>query len=66
MSTALILLSDLDTQPYAQEMKNELGYGIFTCLENSIYAYSPPADGEDTNGMIRVYRLSHPEKAPTG
>ncbi len=66
MSTALILLSDLDTQPYAQEMKNELGYSIFTCHEDSIYAYSPPADGEDTNGMIRVYRLSHPEKAPTG
>ena len=66
MSTALILLSDLDTQPYAQEVKNELGYNVFTCHENSIYAYSPSSDGENTNGMIRIYRMTAPQKSPTG
>ena len=66
MSTALILLSDLDTQPSAQEVNNELIYSIFTCHENSIYAYSPPTDGEDTNGRIRVYRLTESQEGPTG
>ncbi len=66
MSTALILLSDLDVQPYAQEVKNELGYNVFTCYGKSIYAYSPPADGEDTNGRIRVYRLTEPQESSTG
>ena len=66
MSTALILLSDLDTHPYAQEAKNELGYNIFTCHGNSIYSYLSPADGEDTNGSIRVYRLTEPQETPTG
>ena len=56
MSTALILLSDLDAQPYAQEVKNELGYNVFTCYGKSIYAYSSSADDQDTNGSIRVYR----------
>ena len=63
MSTALILLSDLSIQPSAQEMKNELGYNTFTGLEMSVYEYSPPADDEDTNGWIRVYRLIDPQKA---
>ena len=66
MSTALILLSDLSTQPSAQEVKNELRYSIFTCHGNSIYAYSSPVEGEDTNGKIRVYRLTEPQEAPTG
>ena len=66
MSTALILLSDLDVQPSAQEVKNELGYNIFTCYGKSIYMYSSSTDGEDTNGRIRVYRLTEPEEAPTG
>ena len=66
MSTALILLSDLDTQPYAQEMKNELGYNVFTCYGKSIYMYSSSADDEDTNGSIRVYRLNEPQRSPNG
>ena len=66
MSTALILLSNLSVQPYAQEVKNELGYNVFTGYGKSIYAYSPPADGEDTNGRIRVYRLTEPQEAPAG
>ena len=66
MNTALILLSDLDAQPSAQEVKNELGYNAFTCHGQSVYMYSPPTDGEDTNGRIRVYRLIAPQKSPTG
>ncbi len=66
MSTALILLSGLDMQPSAQEVKNELGYNIFTCYGKSIYMYSSSTDGEDTNGRIRVYRLTEPQEAPTG
>ncbi len=66
MSTALILLSDLDVEPSAQELKNELRYNIFTSHGKSIYTYSSSADGEDTNGRIRVYRLTEPEEAPTG
>ncbi len=66
MSTALILLSDLDVEPSAQELKNELRYNIFTSHGKSIYAYSSSADGEGTNGRIRVYRLIAPRKAPTG
>ena len=64
MSTALILLSDLNTRPSAQEVKNELGYNIFTSHGKSIYAYSSSADGEDTNGRIRVYRLVNPHESP--
>ena len=59
-STALILLSDLNMQTSIQEIKNELGYNIFTSHGMHIYEYSPPSDGEDTNGIIRVYRLSDP------
>lgn len=66
MSTALILLSDLDTQPSAQKMQNELRYNVFTCHGMSVYMYSPPTDGEATNGKIRVYRLTEPEEVPTG
>ncbi|MCE2435673.1 MAG: 6-bladed beta-propeller [Candidatus Latescibacteria bacterium] len=66
MSTALILLSDLDVEPSAQELKNKLRYNVFTSHGKSIYAYSSSADGEDTNGRIRVYRLTEPEEAPTG
>ena len=66
MSTALILLSDLDVQPYAQEVKNELGYNVFTCYGNSIYAYSSSADDQDANGRIRVYRLTESQEGPTG
>ena len=64
MSTALILLSDLDMEPSAQELKNELGYNVFTSYGKSIYAYSSSADGEDTNGRIRVYRLVNPHESP--
>ena len=64
MSTALILLSDLDMEPSAQELKNELRYNIFTSHGKSIYAYSSSADGEDTNGRIRVYRLINPHESP--
>ena len=66
MSTALILLSNLSVQPYAQEVKNELGYNIFTCYGKSIYMYSSSADDEDTNGSIRVYRLTEPQGSPNG
>ena len=66
MSTALILLSDLNTQPYAQEMKNELGYNVFTCYGKFIYMYSSSVDDEDTNGSIRVYRLTESQISPTG
>ncbi len=66
MSTALIFLSDLNTQPSAQEVKNELRYNIFTCHGQSVYEYVSPADGEDTNGRIRVYRLTEPQESPTG
>ncbi len=62
-STALILLSDLDAQPSVQELKNELGHYVFTCHGQSVYMYSPPTDGEDANGRIRVYRLIDPQKA---
>lgn len=65
-STALILLSNLSVQPSIQEVKNELGHYVFTCHEQSVYMYSPPTHGEDTNGRIRVYRLIAPQKAPTG
>ena len=64
MSTALILLSDLDMEPSAQELKNELRYNVFTSYGKSIYAYSSSADGEDTNGRIRVYRLVNPHESP--
>ena len=64
MSTALILLSDLDMEPSAQELKNELRYNVFTSHGKSIYAYSSSADGEDTNGRIRVYRLVNPHESP--
>lgn len=64
-STGLILLSGLDVQPSAQKIKNELGYNIFTCYGMHIYEYSPPKDDEDTNGSIRVYRLTEPQGSPT-
>ena len=57
MSTGLILLSDLDTQPSAQEIKNELGYNSFTCHGMYVYEYSSPDVSEDTNGRISIYRL---------
>ena len=63
-STGLILLSDLSEQPSVQELKNELGHTVFTCHGMSVYMYSPPTDGEDTNGRIRVYRLIDSPKAP--
>ena len=65
-STALILFSDLSVDPYAQEMKNELRYNIFTCQGISIYEYLSPADDEDTNGKIRIYRLIDTPESPTG
>ncbi len=66
-STSLILFSDLSVQPSAQEIKNKLGlYDVFTCHEMFVYSYVPPTDGEDTNGRIFVYRLSDPQKTPTG
>ena len=64
VNTALILLSDLDMEPSAQELKNELRYNIFTSHGKSIYAYSSSADGEDTNGRIRVYRVINPHESP--
>ena len=64
-STAFILFSGLSAEPYAQEMKNELRYNIFTCQGMSIYEYLPPADDEDTNGRIRIYRLSDTPASPT-
>ena len=64
VNTALILLSDLDVEPSAQELKNELRYNIFTSHGKYIYAYSSSADGEDTNGRIRVYRLIDPHESP--
>ena len=64
MSTALILLSDLDVEPSAQELKNKLRYNVFTSHGKSIYAYSSSADGGDTNGRIRVYRLINPHESP--
>ena len=63
MNTALILLSDLSVQPSEKKIKNKLGYNAFICHEMSVYEYSPPADDEDTNGKIRVYRLINPQKA---
>lgn len=66
MSTALILLSDPSVQPSAQEVKNEFGYNIFTCHGMSVYMYSSPTDGEDTNGRVRVYRLINPHESPAG
>lgn len=65
-STAFILFSDLSVEPYAQEMKNELRYNIFTCQGMSIYEYLSPADGEDTNGRIRIYRFIDTPESPTG
>ncbi len=64
-STELILLSGLDVQPSVQKIKNELGYNIFTCYGTHIYEYSPPKDDEDTNGSIRVYRLTESQGSPT-
>lgn len=64
VNTALILLSDLDVEPSAQELKNELRYNIFTSYGKYIYAYSSSADGEDTNGRIRVYRVINPHESP--
>ena len=66
MSTAFILLSDMGVQLDAQEVKNNLGYNSFTCHGMSVYQYSSPAVSEDTNGRIRVYRLTEPQEAPTG
>ncbi len=66
MSTALILLSDLDTQPSAQEMQNELRHNIFTSHGKSIYMYSPPNDSANMNGRVRIYRLTDPQRSPTG
>ena len=57
MSTALILLSDLDMQSSAQEVKNELGYNSFTSHGMSVYEYLPPADNEDTNGRMRYCQM---------
>ena len=65
-STALILFSDLSVEPYAQEMKNELRYNRFTGYGMSIYEYLSPADDEDTNGRIRIYRLIDTPESPTG
>ena len=65
-STAFILLSDLNVEPYVQEMKNELRYNHFTCQGMSIYEYLSPADDEDTNGKIRIYRLIDTPESPTG
>ena len=65
-STAFILFSDLSVEPYAQEMKNELRYNSFTCYGMSIYEYLSPADDEDTNGRIRIYRLIDTPESPTG
>ncbi len=65
-STALILLSELTRQPSIQELENELGRNVFTCHGQSVYMYSPPVADGDTNGSIRVYRLTDPQKAPTG
>ena len=62
----LILLSDLSVEPYAKEMKNELRYNSFTCYGMSIYEYLSPADDEDTNGRIRIYRLIDTPESPTG
>ena len=56
-SIGFIFLSDLRVQPYAQDMKNELRYNSFTCYGMSIYEYLSPADDEDTNGRIRIYRF---------
>ena len=64
--TGLILLSDLSVEPSVQEMKNELGYNSFTCQGMSIYEYLSPADDEDTNGRIRIYRLIDTPESPTG
>lgn len=64
-STALILLSDLSVEPYAQEMKNELRYNSFTGQGMSIYEYLSPADDEDTNGRIRIYRFIGTPEFPT-
>ena len=65
-STALILFSDPNVEPYAQEMKNELRYNSFTCQGMSIYEYLSPADDEDTNGRIHIYRLIDTPESPTG
>ena len=66
MSTALILLSDLNVLLDAQEVKNELGYNNFTCHGMSVYEYSSPAVSEDTNGRISIYRLIDPHEVPAG
>ena len=65
-SSALILFSNLSVEPYAQEIKNELRYNSFTCQGMSIYEYLSPADDEDTNGKIRIYRLIDTPESPTG
>ena len=64
-STAFILFSDLSVKPSVQEMKNELRYNSFTCQGMSIYEYLSPADDEDTNGRIRIYRLIDTPESPT-
>ena len=64
--TGLIFLSDLSVEPYAQEVKNELRYNRFTCQGMSVYEYLSPADDEDTNGRIRIYRLIDTPESPTG
>ena len=66
LNTGLILVSNPSTLPSVEEVKNELGYNIFTCHGNSIYVYSPSEDDKDTNGRIRVYRLIDPHEVPTG
>lgn len=70
-STALILLSGLNVQPLAQDVKNELGVNAaFTYHGGAVYEYSPPTDNEDTNGRILIYRLINPPvdppESPTG
>ena len=59
-NTALVLLSDPGAHPSAKEVKTELSAaGPFTCRGMSVFVYSYPADGEGTNGKIRIYRLKH-------
>lgn len=64
-STGLILLSNLSLQPLAQEVENELGlYDVFSCYGMFVYRYLSPTDDEDTNGRIRIYRLSNSPESP--
>ena len=64
-STGLILLSNLSLQPSAQEVENELGlYDVFSCYGMFVYRYLSPTDDEETNGRIRIYRLSNSPEFP--